>query len=474
MFSLSPAAPGRVPPRGFAVLAACLALLRPAAASAHAGERMVILTLPTGYYSLGAALVVALTALIGALLPRRPPRPAPRPLLGWRRRLPSGLTSWLAALLLWALILNGFFGTRDPLGNLLVLAIWTLLWVGLPLLALAFGDVWRPLNPWRGPVRSLRRLIGRDGSAGLARLGHWPAVAGLFGFAWFEIVSLAPADPAVLARVVAAYWLLMLGLAVIEGEAWLERGEFLTVYFGFIARIAPLWVEQGGERSRLMAALPGARILAMPPLDRGQTAFVALMLASVTFDGLSESFWWLARLGLNPLDFPGRSAVIGANTAGLVATWVLTGATILGAVALGRHIAGAIGPFWRDAGPAMLAFLPIAAGYHAAHYLVALLTNGQYAVVAASDPFGRGWNPLGLPEHWVSFGFLGDAGAVQVIWNLQFGLILCAHLLAVLLGLSIAGRSEPPPTRAAHLPMTALMVAYTVLGLWLLSTPVAA
>ena len=95
-------------------------------------------------------------------------------------------------------------------------------------------------------------------------------------------------------------------------------------------------------------------------------------------------------------------------------------------------------------------------------------------MVAASDPFGRGWNPLGLPEHWVSFGFLGDAGAVQVIWNLQFGLILCAHLLAVLLGLSIAGRSDPPPTRAAHLPMTALMVAYTVLGLWLLSTPVAA
>jgi hypothetical protein len=355
------------------------------------------------------------------------------------------------------------------LSNLLVLTVWTLLWVGLPLLALAFGDVWRPLNPWTGPVRSFRRLIGYRGSVGLARLGHWPAVAGLFAFAWFEIVSLAPADPAVLARAAAAYWLIVMVLAVIEGEDWLDRGEFLTVYFGFIARIAPLWVEPGAGRSRLMAGLPGSRILAMPPLDPGQAAFVALMLAAVTFDGLSETFWWLARLGINPLDFPGRSAVTGVNTAGLIGTWALTAASILGAVALGCHIAGTGGPFWKAVGPAMLTFLPIAAGYHAAHYLVALLTGGQYAILALGDPFGLGWNLFGLPDHWVSFGFLGDAGIVRLIWNLQFALILGAHLLAVLLGLATGPRRAP----FAHLPMTALMVAYTVLGLWLLSAPAA-
>jgi hypothetical protein len=207
----------------------------------------------------------------------------------------------------------------------------------------------------------------------------------------------------------------------------------------------------------------------MPPLDPGQAAFVALMLAAVTFDGLSETFWWLARLGINPLDFPGRSAVTGVNTAGLIGTWALTAASILGAVALGRRIAGTDGSFWKAAGPAMLTFLPIAAGYHAAHYLVALLTGGQYAILALGDPFGFGWNLFGLPDHWVSFGFLADTATVRLIWNLQFALILGAHLLAVVLGLATGPRRTP----FAHLPMTVLMVAYTVLGLWLLSAPAA-
>ena len=73
---------------------------------------------------------------------------------------------------------------------------------------------------------------------------------------------------------------------MLEGEDWLDRGEALTVFFGFIARIAPLWREHAGGRVRLMAGPPGAQVLAMPPLDPGEAAFVALMLARVSFDGL--------------------------------------------------------------------------------------------------------------------------------------------------------------------------------------------
>ena len=42
---------------------------------------------------------------------------------------------------------------------------------------------------------------------------------------------------------------------------------------------------------------------------------------------------------------------------------------------------------------------------------MALLTDGQYAIAALNDPFGRGWSLLGLPHHWVSFGFLPTAAA---------------------------------------------------------------
>ena len=46
--------------------------LTPAQALAHASERMLILTLPTGRYILGAAATVALTALVVPLAPRLP------------------------------------------------------------------------------------------------------------------------------------------------------------------------------------------------------------------------------------------------------------------------------------------------------------------------------------------------------------------------------------------------------------------
>lgn len=456
--------------RGGRILAGVVAgrLIVPAPALAHSSERAVILTLPTGPTIAAAGAAVALTALAGAMAPRLPRL---RARLLWERPalMPETAASWAACLLLLALVASGFLGSRDPLENLLVLAVWTGVWVALSLACLVFGDLWRPLSPWRGPVRALRRALGRRGGIGLARLGHWPACGFYLGFAWFEIVSLAPTDPAVLARVVLGYWLLHLALATLEGEDWLDRGEALTVYFAMVSRIAPLWRTREGGRVRAFAGPPGAQILAMPPLTPGGAAFVALVLASVSFDGLAETFRWLALLGINPLEFPGRSAVVLPNSLGLVLAWPLTLGLILGAVALGRGLTGRTTPFRDDAGRWLLSFLPIAAGYHAAHYLVALLTDGQYAVAALDDPLGRGWSLLGLPHHWVSFGFLHDRAGVTAIWTAQVALILGAHLLAVLLGLRLAAGQRP----LAHLPMTVLMVGYTMLGLWLLAAPTA-
>lgn len=435
----------------------------PGAAFAHASERMVILTLPTGWYMLGAGLAVALTAIVGVMAGRLPAfrsrRLRDRPAL-----LPRGFASWLGAGLFWALIATGIWGSRDPLANLLPLTIWVTLWVGLTLASVIFGNLWRDIEPWTGPVRLIRQLTGWRGSIGLSRLGHLPAVAGYLAFAWFEIVSLAPADPLVLAKVAATYYLLILALAVLEGEDWLERGEFLTVYFGFVARVAPFWAEYG-DRVRVMAGWPGAQVARMAPLGPSAIAFLTLVLASVSFDGLHQTFWWLARIGINPLDYPGRSAVAGVNTLGLVAFWAFSAATILAAIRLGLPR----GAFRQTAGPMMLALLPIAAGYHVAHYLVDLLTNGQYLLAALNDPFARGWRLFGLPDHWVSFGFLATHGGVLAIWIAQFAVILGAHLLAVVLSLRLATGSG----LARHLPMTLLMVGYTVFGLWLLSAPAA-
>ncbi|MCY1125767.1 hypothetical protein OU426_02780 [Frigidibacter sp. RF13] len=453
-----------------AAASATLFALAPGVALAHASQRAVLMTLPTKQFVWGAGAVVALTALLAGLSGRVPAFAARR-LFTRPRLLPDGVTSWLSAALLFLLIVAGLFGTRDPYANPLSLWVWTVLWVGVTLVQALFGNLWRHLDPWTGPVRSLRALLGRKGSIGLGRLGQWPAVAGLLAFAWFEIVSLSPDDPAELAVIVAAYWLAIFLLAVAEGEDWLAEGEFLTVFFTNIARIAPFWAEGGDRRVAVMVGPPGAQVMALPPLSVSAMAFLMLMIASVSFDGLHETFLWVAAIGFNPLDYPGRSAAMGVNTLGLLATWGLMAGLVVGVI---RLVLRSAGPGARSAdlvGPLALSFLPIAAGYHVAHYLTALLTQGQYAIAALSDPLARGDDLLGLGPHWVGFGFLTDRGAVWAIWAAQFAIILGAHLVAVLLGQRIVAAAGLRLTPWQELPLTLLMVLYTCFGLWLLAAP---
>lgn len=457
----------------FRLAAAVLAaILLPGAALAHATQRAVLNTLPTTPYVLAAGVAVAVSALFVAIAPRIP-APGSMVLLS-RPVVPRDIGSWCSAAVFALLIAVGFFGDRDPYGNLLTLTVWIVLWVALTLAVAILGNLWRGLDPWTGPVRAVRRALGRTGGIGLARLGHWPAVAGYMAFAWFEIVSLAPADPAVLARTALVYWIAVFVLAVAEGEDWIEQGEFLTVYFGFVSKIAPLWADRREGRLTFRLGWPGAQIVAMAPLTLSQAAFVTAVLASVSFDGLHETFWWLARIGINPLDVPGRSAVVGVNTAGLFLTWAVMSALIAAAIRAELALSGPSAPaFAAAAGPYVLSFLPIATGYHVAHYLVALLTSGQYVLVALNDPFHLEWALLGLPEHWVGFGFLTQHDSVRLIWQAHWAIILSAHLLAVLLAAHIARKTGVHTRRIAQLPVAALMVLYTVFGLWLLSSPAA-
>ena len=422
----------------------------------------VILTLPTGHYITGAALTVGLTAILGALAHRLPSLTAVT-LMERRILVPVAVSSYIGFLGFLGLVLIGLFGSRDPMHNLMTLVFWTGVWIVIPLGSMLLGNLWRPINPWTGPVRITRTLLGRTGNIGLARFGHLPAILGYAGFVWFQMVSLSPDDPAVLALTALAYWAVIFALAVLEGDDWLGQGEFLTVLFGMIAKVAPVWLRLDGNRAKLMAGWPGAQVLTLPPLAPSATIFVTLALAALTFDGLAETFWWQGLIGENPLEPTGRSGVMLENTVGLMAVWVLTLTLILGVIALGRWFGGT----GFATGPVMLSFLAIAAGYHAAHYLVMLLTAGQYTLAALNDPFFVGDAWLGLPPFYVSFGFLTDPSVMPVIYAAQFAAILGAHLLAVVLALKLAGQGARP---VAHLPLTVLMIAYTVLGLWLLST----
>ncbi len=463
---------------GLAILLAALWLVSPSPAFAHASDRGHVLLLPTGYYLAGGAFAVAVSFLVLALLP------ADWLERFWRRRLPlfafgdgaRAAVSLISFAGFAILIAAGVLGSRDPLSNPLPLVIWTLLWGGATLLQGVFGDLWSWLNPWYGPWRVVSRLFGTGDEAALHLprwLGRWPAVILFFAFAWFELVDPAPDDPARLAAAAGLYWLLtFLAMLVFGYRDWSRSGEFLTVFFSMVARFA---VVERNETGRLGLCWPGAKLLAAEPLPISGIAFLLLALSSVSFDGLSKTFFWLGLFGINPLEFPGRTAMIGSGTLGLVLTFVLLAAVFMLAVWLGQRLAGSDQPFSQAAGLLVWSIVPIALAYHVAHYLTALLVDGQYALAALSDPFALGWNLFGTADMQIEAGIVAGADSAWWLWNLQAGAIILGHVLAVLVAHGFAGRLHPMPARAAlsQFPLTVLMIAYTVFGLWLLATPTA-
>jgi hypothetical protein len=448
-------------------------------ALAHTTERAFILLLPTGYYLFGGALAVAASFLILLALPAVSlKRLANARLDLGQLRVPTetgvGLVSFAALVLL---IVAGYFGSRDPLANPLPLTVWTVWWIGLTIAHAVFGNLWRYLNPWTGPFRLLRAIVGLPKAPLPYRLGYWPAVAGLLAFAWFELISLAPDDPAILARAIILYSIATwIGMALFGEEAWLSRGEAFSVFFGLIARVAPLQSEAKAEgRRRLYLTMPGRALADLPALPASGTLFVLLTLATVSFDGLNKTFWWLGLNGINPLEFPGRSAVTAINSIGLAAVWIVLSVAFLACIWIGRALAREHVPFWQMAGALAASILPISIGYQFAHYLTAFLVNGQYATIALTDPFALGWFASDERLHRVTTSFLSHHAGVTLIWNLQAAGIVLGHVVAVLVAHLVTLRVEADRRSVllSQMPLAVLMVAYTLFGLWLLSTPAA-
>ena len=450
---------------------------------AHGSERAFVLLMPTGYYLLGGTLAVAATFLLLACMPAgifQRLACARLPLIALRPPSPVA-TSVLAFLLLAFLLATGVAGSRDPLANPLPLTIWTLWWVGFTLATAVFGNLWAYVNPWTGPYRLAMRLAGRKQPplSYPAWLGYWPAIILFLGFAWFELIDLAPDDPWRLAVAVGAYWLCtFMALLLFGEEAWIGRAEPFSVFFRFIGGLSPLlWTPAAasGEKQRLSLGLPGTGLIEGGALPLSGVLFILLTLASVSFDGLSKTFWWLGLKGINPLEFPGRSAVLGSNSMGLLLAWGALAVLYTAAVLLGWLLAGRPGKPGALLGTLAFSIMPISLGFHFSHYLTALLVNGQYAYAAASDPFGTGLDVLRLGHFHVTTSFLGTYEGTWAIWNAQTAAIVAGHVLAVVLAHEL-GRRAIAGGRAvvpSQLPLAAVMVAYTLFGLWLLSTPAA-
>lgn len=440
-----------------------LAALLPTRAAAHATDQAFVLLLPTDIYITAGVIAVALTVAALFLLPDRVVETtfavrnrAPRPATGL-----ATATSIASFILLAALVALGLAGPRDPLSNLMPLMFWTIGWVGIVSLSGVLGNLWHYLNPWSG----LYTLLAPDWRQRPLPEGWglWPATGLVVAFTAFLLADIAPDDPGRLAKFVTAYWLITMAGLLIAGPSWLHQAELGHAICGTYAKLT-LWARDG-------IGGPGWQLLR--PLAPATGLFALTLLGAGSFDGINETFWWLGLIGVNPLEFPGRSAVIAETLLGLMAALLLLYLAFALCVWLGIRIGGSEAPFWRTAERLALAMLPIALVYHVAHYLPSFLVSIQYTIAALSDPLNRGADLLGLGDFRVTTGFFNRLDTVRPIWLTQAGLVVFGHVWSVLLAHRIALDLFGKGRQAAWatLPLSLFMIAYTFLGLWLLATP---
>jgi hypothetical protein len=458
--------------------------LTPVDSFAHGIGERYDLPVPLPLWLTGAAIAVLASFVIAAVAVRRTPssereQPGRQTYracraLDWLRRI----AQLCAVAVLILVVAAAFFGDQTPTRNIAPVMVWVIWWIGLAYVSALVVNVWPAVNPWAAVFAAAEAALHRLGLLPVPRsyptwLASWPAVM-LFGaFAWIELVYDARAIPQRLGILILGYSLITwTGMLLYGRDAWLAKADPFTVAFRTLAMFAPLEIDCQ-TNPRLSFRPYGSGLVVADALSRSMLVFVSLLLSTVTFDGFLATPLWNAieRFLYSELTiFDSSSRLTAINSLGLTLF-------VLGFLSLylltARWMAARSQGALSTASAARLfvvTLIPIAIGYHLAHYLSYFLQQGQLVIRLTSDPLGLGWNLFGTARYRPNFDVVG----ARFIWYVSVIAIVAGHIIAVYCAHRIALRKIPDRqiVLASQLPMLVLMIAYTVISLWIIAQPV--
>ncbi len=461
-----------------AALALSATLALPASALAHGLVGKQDLPIPRWLFAWAAAGVLVVSFVGLAVL-------WPRPRLeGARERpvltVPTALEVLCGALgvaAFVAVVWAGYAGIDSATANLAPTAIYVVFWVAIPFATVLLGDVFAAFNPWRATARGVAWVYGRARRGGEppapmvypAWLGCWPAALGILAFAWVELVYVNKDDPSQLATMALLYAAVQLvGMSLYGIEAWSRNADAFGLYFRLFSMLSPLhW------RARTLYVRPplaGAPRLKAGP---GTVPMLCTMIGTVSFDGLSQGSLWTGQGGIAPhlqqrfinLGFSGEVALEITFTIGLL--------TMVGLIS-GLYRLGVLGVRSIGGGNAtdlsrrfVHSLIPIALAYVVAHYFSLLMYQGQAMAYLISDPLGHGSDLFGTASSTINYNLVGANG----VWYVQVVALVLGHACGLTLAhdRALVVYDDPRDATRSQYWMLAVMVAFTSLGLWLLS-----
>lgn len=432
------------------------------------------LPVPYAYAMVGAAWALTFTFALVAFAWRRPRFDPLKP----GRPLPTALTTlvdsrgarWSAAAVAlvfaaWA-VAAGVWGPESESNGLLG-AFYVLLWVGLVALSLAVGPVWRVISPMRTVYLLLRRIVperlGRPRLSYPESWGYRPAAVGLFAFVWMELASPNSASLPWVRTWIACYGVLMLIGAWLCGQRWLARADPFGVYSMAVSRLSPF--RRDRETGKIVIGNPLDHLPSLP-VRPGVVVLLAVLLGSTAFDSFSSSPTWRGFSDQLTRDF-GASPTLASSvlrTIGLIVFICVVAVTF----SLAARATGGVTAEQRRELPGEMAhsLIPIVVGYIFAHYLSYLVERGQQALFALADPFGHGWNLLGLAHLHVAYVLSMHPPVLAAV---KVTCVVTGHIVAVIAAHDKALRLLPAGHQlTGQLTMMLVMVGYTFTGLYLL------
>ena len=440
-------------------------------ASAHEIGGRFTAPIPLGLLFGGAAITVAITALLLAFTVTETPMGTPSSSgITVSQTVAMGVQTVSRGLFFIAFVLTilvGVFGKQVPAENFATVFLWPVWLKGLAITSAIIGSPWAILSPWKTLYDGLTSLEGNL-IAVLGKypswLGVWPALGGyVFWIGIVENLTVVPRSPRLTALLVTSYTIAMLVGGLAFGPTWFRQADVLAVLYRLFGRVAPIRfvsIASGGYRVQFRWPWRGCL---RPMAGLAGVAFVIATVYTVSFDGFTSTpeFQTLLFAVKDTLGLKNSVSILLylLGFIGFVAVFIAVSL-------LTQRLAGASSADWTAA---ILTFaptvLPIAAAYEIAHNYPFVLTNAGLLLAAIWSFLGLGHGPIFEPLSWLSLG---------AYWWSQVLLIVIGHVVAVIAAHYVAVSRYVTVTaaRRGHIPLTLLMVGYTVLSLWIVSRPI--